>query len=111
MEVLIESEVSLINSIPITDSYYPAVPDEELRAMKNKAQNTELATNECGNDPIPNDTIEVSCGSHIQMEDQSNGTSHVKSSEAASGTAVIEVADNACSAAPEQREISCEVAP
>ena len=69
LEVLVESDVSLINSIPITDSYYPAVPDEQLNAMKNKAQNTESVTNETGCDPIPNNTHEVSCGVHVEMED------------------------------------------
>ena len=35
----------------------------------------------------------------------------MESSEAASETVVIEVAENACSAAPEQREMACGVAP
>ena len=96
--------VSLIDQIPIMDSYYPAVPDEELKlhVTRNVEINTDSTpTNETGSNPIVAETNDTACDAGIQMEDQCNETEVIAVMEAGIGTSAIEVADNASAAMPE----------
>jgi hypothetical protein len=67
-----KGEAILISSIPLTDSFYPSLPDEEYKVepVRNASQNTELYTNEAGNDPIAPQTNEASCDTAVETSEK-----------------------------------------
>ena len=115
LEVLpVETGVSMIDQIPIMDSYYPAVPDEELKQQKvrNASANTErAATNDMGNNPIATETNETGCTTAVQMEDQCNETEVIEKVDQALGTSMVQVQDNASHAQPDLCDAQNSAAP